>query len=1457
MARNTVDIVVRYLVDEPTRARTEATTKALGNVDFAGGRTIGAALGTASEAAAQLTDNVRKVSTETDTMAARARDASGRFQKLGDGAALKPLTDEVNRAGDATDKAGDKARNAGGAFSKLGEVGKTALSFAAGNLLASGVGGFVDGLQNAIEKGSEFRAGVAELSAITGVAGAPLENLADKARSLAIEFGGSATGNLTAFKGILSKLGPDIASTPSALEQMTRAVNVLSAATGDDAAASMDALTTGLLQFQIPLGDANAAAAEMASQMNVLAAGAKFGAAEVPQVADAIKVAGVAASGAKVSFEETNAAIQALAAGGKVGAEAGTALRNVLGKLGEGRFLPADVQKELRGAGVDIQKLSDTALPFTDRLRELQKVSSDAALTTKLFGTENAAAASILIRSVDDQDKLRIAITGTNTATEQAAVNQNTFAAQLARGQAQITDAAIGAFQAVEPALKGALSLIGGFVSGALTGVKAFVDVLQTAAPMLIAITVAYGAYTIVTNTATIATKIATLAQGALNAIMALNPFVAVGIAVLALVAGYKLLSDAINVTAEEQLDEAKAEAELIAKKREENVATQAQIKGNQSLVDEYTKLGQKAKLTAAEQSRFNELQTRINTTYPGLIDNTKAFGDNLGSLQEQSRKSVDELGKLSAQLTELDKQTAQNRKTQLFLEVNVAAGDLSEIIDDRFGTFGILSDKGREINKEVEKFKADIFTEQDIVDVENKTQLFIKALSNFKVDASDEIALRNGIQKFSTTRVAALKGASGEEVKAAQDAADQVAEAAVPTPGKVEEQKSLLDQIAKVQGENAKIRAENLRQQITDDGQKELQALQDAQEEKLALLRSERTKVESIEKTSAAERKQLQDSFSEQILLVEAQGILKREELISKLAQRRVDTERKTAEEATRAQTEALQQQLQLAENSFAATGSLDAVRRAGALRLGILKQNNDAEIAELVANNVKVQAAQVELQRALLDGGLAAILSARRNLATAQREALTTDEGIQNALQLQGRAVVEQAEANALEVERVQIESDTDLARRTRDLTILEARITLQERLKEARGNKALELQAELDFLGAKRDAEQAYLRDTNTLVAASLAIREGMYQAYLDATNPDKTGELDNKKKALDKEEADLKSSFDRRELMYEDYLSKSAALEQRRRELGTASVNVFEAAQKGAVAGLEKMAERFGDKSAKAQEKYANLLSASVQNEKAIAAQRDEILNNSALQASAALAAYAVAGELTFKKFGLVVVDSAVQVLQAQIPVWVAGIFGTTVAQMGPFGIAVAAGLTATLYGLAAAAKAGLGRNMGEVNIQGPGTTKSDDIPRYLSLSESVVTAEGTLARGRYSSNEDALRWLNTTGRPLEEYFIPRIEKSLAEKFRRERYTASSGPAATRPDEVAHSSRVEAAIDRQTRKLQQENAELRRDVQELQAQFRHSTRVDVPPVPLRIDGDDMTGLLHIKQRESLLK
>ena len=457
-----------------------------------------------------IEEQVKKAQAEVSKIDDAAKKVDASLGNIGGGATTGKLGGVFDSLTAKVPGLGGAIGNLGGSFQSLAG-GVTGLVPGLGSLtgvlagggITAGIAAVGAGIAYSIEKGKEFETQLASLSSITGVSGAGLQDLGEKAKTMAAKFGTEASANIDAFKTILSKLGPDIAKSPEALNSMAESVNTLSKATGDDPGKATEALTSSLLQFGVSLDDPVKAADAMAVAMNVLAAGAKEGASEVPDVAAAINVAGVAASKSKVSFEETNSAIQILAAGGKVGAEAGTSLRNVLNKLGEGRFLPKDTAAELKKAGVDINKLGDTTITFSERLRELEKISGDAALTTKLFGTDSAAASILIKGASGNMDELTKKITGTNTATEQAKINMATFGETIARIKSNIDNFAIdfyggmqtifgfigsvvgpsltrlyetwsGVFTRIWAVVKPILAVIGGAIIGSFSGMLTF-----------------------------------------------------------------------------------------------------------------------------------------------------------------------------------------------------------------------------------------------------------------------------------------------------------------------------------------------------------------------------------------------------------------------------------------------------------------------------------------------------------------------------------------------------------------------------------------------------------------------------------------------------------------------------------------------------------------------------------------------------------------------------------------------------------------------------------------------------------------------------------------------------------------------------------------------------------------------------------------------------------------------
>lgn len=399
--------------------------------------------------------------------------------------------------------------------------------------LSQMVEGVKNGLDTVFAPGAALNKSLADLSAITGETGDGLKRIEEYARESAETFGGSASQAVESYKLLLSQLSPELTKTPAALKAMGDHVATLSKTMGGDTTAAAEVLTTAMNQYGVSLQDPIAASRTMAEMMNVMAAAGKEGSAELPTIKQALEQCGMAAKGANVAFEETNAAIQVLDKAGKKGSEGGVALRNVLATLSQGRFLPKDVQEELAAAGIDVVALGDKSMTLSERLRLLKPLMNDSALFTKLFGKENANAATALVQGTDEIDRYTEAISGTNTAIDQAATIMESYEERQARIQARFDDIKISIFNAT-----GDLGIWASTISGALVPVAQLAPLIGGAVKAVGFLTAKLKLHATWTKLCSGATKVWTGIQAAFNFVMALNPIVLVVAAIAALVAG-------------------------------------------------------------------------------------------------------------------------------------------------------------------------------------------------------------------------------------------------------------------------------------------------------------------------------------------------------------------------------------------------------------------------------------------------------------------------------------------------------------------------------------------------------------------------------------------------------------------------------------------------------------------------------------------------------------------------------------------------------------------------------------------------------------------------------------------------------------------------------------------------------------------------------------------------------
>lgn len=383
-----------------------------------------------------------------------------------------------------------------------------------------------DGINSLNGPGTDLANNMKELSAMTGVTGDKLQEIEGYARAAGKAFGTSASDGVESYKLILSQLGPEIAKTPTALKAMGDTIATTSKLMGNDSTAAAEVLTTAMNQYGISLDDPTKASGIMAAMMNVMAAAAAEGSAELPQIKQALENSGMAAKSAGVAFEETNAAIQVLDKAGKKGSEGGVALRNVLSSLGQGRFIPEKVQEEFKKMGVNINKLNDPSTTLSQRLNLLKPLMKDSALMSAFFGKENANAALALISQTDEMDRLTAAVKGTNEAYDQAAIIMGSPEEKNARLKAFLDDFKITLFNATN-GWTGYASVVG--------------DVARDVANLSPIFTGVGSALSFLTNTQKMSaawTKAVTAAQWLWNAAMTANPIGIVIAAVAAMVAG-------------------------------------------------------------------------------------------------------------------------------------------------------------------------------------------------------------------------------------------------------------------------------------------------------------------------------------------------------------------------------------------------------------------------------------------------------------------------------------------------------------------------------------------------------------------------------------------------------------------------------------------------------------------------------------------------------------------------------------------------------------------------------------------------------------------------------------------------------------------------------------------------------------------------------------------------------
>ena len=266
---------------------------------------------------------------------------------------------------------------------------------------------FSAALENNIETARQFEKSASSIKALTGAD----EDTMKKLKTYAIELGGTTTQTasqvMDAF-GLIGSQAPSLLKDAEALAKVTEYSIMLSEAAGIDLADAAKAVTGILNQFSLSAGHAK-------EVVNLLAAASQQGAGDVNYLNKAIVNSGSVAGALGVEVNETVAAIEMLAQAGIDSSSAGNQLKNIMLKL------EASSDKNLKPS---INGLIES-------IKNLSKMQLSSTEMSKMFGTENVAAALTLVKTADAADKLSNSIKNTNTAEEQQRINNNNLDGSL------------------------------------------------------------------------------------------------------------------------------------------------------------------------------------------------------------------------------------------------------------------------------------------------------------------------------------------------------------------------------------------------------------------------------------------------------------------------------------------------------------------------------------------------------------------------------------------------------------------------------------------------------------------------------------------------------------------------------------------------------------------------------------------------------------------------------------------------------------------------------------------------------------------------------------------------------------------------------------------------------------------------------------------------------------------
>ncbi len=348
---------------------------------------------------------------------------------------------------------------------------------------AASITGIIFSFRKAIDVANDFNASVSNLSAMTGLTGEKLDWLTQKAK----DFAGSTTEDgiritqtakeIVDAYILMGSKRPELLQNKEALAEITEKAIILASAQKMDLNQAVQAVAASINQFNLKAKDSTRI-------INAMAAGSLKGSAFVQDLTDSLKNVGTVANSSNMSLEQTIAMLEILAKKQLLGEEAGTQMRSALLRLKAAQL----------GYQSGTFNLADALDEMNQKMKEFHSQVDKDAYLMKVFGKRQITAGSIMLQNVEAYNKMTKAVTGTNIAMEQAAINTDNNQARLDAARARLNKITIALGEKLAPSLTFSTSAFAYLMKTTLAVINVFNKyrgIIITATSGIIAYTVA------------------------------------------------------------------------------------------------------------------------------------------------------------------------------------------------------------------------------------------------------------------------------------------------------------------------------------------------------------------------------------------------------------------------------------------------------------------------------------------------------------------------------------------------------------------------------------------------------------------------------------------------------------------------------------------------------------------------------------------------------------------------------------------------------------------------------------------------------------------------------------------------------------------------------------------------------------------------------------------------------